>query len=306
MAQADTLSTAGKVALVGFGEAGQAMVKGWGPDRARSVWAYDIKTDHADDAVRAAKRADYAHWNVTGCNAPAQAVEGAPLVVSLVTADQALVAAQSVAPHLAPGALFVDGNSCAPGTKRQSAAAVEDAGGRYVDMAVMGPVHPRLHKVPLLLSGPHAADGAAALEALDMEPVVVDGPVGAASTTKMVRSVMLKGLEALFLECVLAGRRAGVAEAVLASLDVTYPEIDFTGKAAYMLERAATHGVRRAAEMREVAKTVADLGLPPRMARATVDWQQQIGDLAVVAGKAGFADLADALLARLPDQAETE
>ena len=85
----------------------------------------------------------------------------------------------------------------------------------------------------------------------------------------------MKGLEALVCECVLAGAKAGVIETVLDSLDDTYPGFDWRKRSAYMLERMMTHGVRRAAEMREVALTVDLLGLDGAMSRASVGWQQR-------------------------------
>lgn len=286
-----------RTAFIGFGEAASAFVSGWGGERAALVRAYDIKTDHPDEAVRAAKAADYRRAGVTGCATLAEALDGAGLVFSLVTADQAARAAAAAAPLLAEGALFLDGNSCAPGTKRRSAQAVEAAGrGRYVDLAVMAPVHPKRHKTPLLVSGEHAGPAVERLRALAMEPALAEGPVGTASSIKMIRSIMMKGMEALFAECVLAGRKAGVDEVVLDSLDVTFPGFDFKAKAAYMLERSMTHGIRRAAEMREVALTVAELDLPNDMASATVAWQQRMGDLKLDAGNGDHRVRADLVL----------
>ena len=118
-------------------------------------------------------------------------------------------------PGLANGALFLDCDSCAPQTKERTAKEVDAAGARYVDVAVMAPVHPRLHRTPLLISGMHAKDAAGALAALDMSATIHDGPVGSSSAIKMIRSIMMKGLEALVCECVLAGRKAGVIETVL-------------------------------------------------------------------------------------------
>lgn len=287
------------IACIGFGEAASAFVAGWGPERAAAIRVFDIKTDAADAAVAAGKRADYGRAGVVGCDTLAGALDGATVVFCLVTADQAARAAADAAPLLAPGALFLDCNSCAPGTKARSAAVVEAAGARYVDVAVMAPVHPKLHKTPLLLSGPHADAAADVLGRLDMSAKIAQGPVGRASSIKMVRSIMMKGMEALFAECVLAGRRAGVDDVVLDSLDVTYPGFDFKAKAAYMLERSMTHGIRRAAEMREVAKTVEELGLPNGMAAATVEWQQRIGDLALDAGDGDYVERADKVLAGL-------
>jgi 3-hydroxyisobutyrate dehydrogenase-like beta-hydroxyacid dehydrogenase len=297
-------STPRSIAFLGFGEAARAFLDGWrtGPDFRARISAYDIKTDSPDERVRAAKRADYGSANVPGASTAPEAVKGAEAVFSVVTADQAHEAALAALPGLARGALFSDCDSCAPPTKARTAHEVEAAGGRYVDVAVMAPVHPRLHRTPLLISGPHAEAAAAALASLGMSVKIYEGPVGAASSVKMIRTIMMKGLEALVLECVLAGRKAGVIEAVLDSLDDTYPGFDWKTKSAYMLERVMTHGIRRAAEMREVALTVDLLGLKGEMSRACVGWQQAIGELGLRVAKADaddYAVLADHILAKL-------
>ncbi|MEE3046781.1 MAG: DUF1932 domain-containing protein [Pseudomonadota bacterium] len=288
--------TINTIAFLGFGEAAQAFVKGWGHDIVPVTRAFDIKTTSADTAIREAKNADYVAAGVTGAVSGQVALSGAELVFSLVTADQAATVARDAAASIEPGALFFDCNSCAPGTKRRNAELIEAAGAKYVDMAVMAPVYPKLHKTPILLSGPHAGAAKPVLESLGMEPGIAGETVGAGSAIKMVRSVMMKGLEALFAECVLAGRRAGVDETVLASLDKTYPGFDFMEKAAYMLERSMTHGIRRAAEMEEVALTVEELGLNNGMAKATVDWQRTIGELKLDAGDLGYRERADMIL----------
>ncbi len=272
-----------KVTLIGFGEAGQAYAQGWNglgaAAPAFSIAAFDTKTASPDVSVCDAKLADYQTYKVDGCREISQSLKDANVIISLVTADQAYEAACNAAKHLEEGALFFDGNSCAPSTKVQSAKAIESAGGRYVDMAIVAPVHPTLHQTPVLLSGPHAKEAMQEVGYLNLAAKQIDGPVGRASAIKMTRSIMMKGLEALMLECVLAGRKAGVEDTVLESLEVTYPGFGWKDRAAYMFERVMTHGKRRAAEMREVAITVADLELNNGMTTATVDWHQQIGDL---------------------------
>lgn len=291
----DAARPAPDAALIGFGEAGQAFAAGWRSEGADAIAAYDIKT--ADPETAEAKRADYERARVTGRNTLAEALADARLVVSVVTADQARAAAEAAAPLLARRALYLDCNSCAPSTKQGSAAIIESAGGRYVDVAVMAPVHLWRHKTAMLVSGPHAEAAAHAMEALGMAPRVVEGGVGAASSIKMIRSVMIKGLEALTIECILSAVKAGVDKEVLASLDATFPGFDWTAKSAYMLERAATHGVRRAAEMREVALTIDDLGLMGRMSRAAAERQDEIGRLRVRAEEnEDYAALARRLL----------
>ena len=243
----DSTISSGSIAFLGFGEAAQAFLAGWrtkGDFKAR-ICAYDIKTDSNNSEVRTAKRADYAAAKVLGASTAAEAVTGAEAVFSVVTPDQAHEAAIAALPGLAKGAFLFDCDSCAPQTKLRTAQEVEAAGGRYVDVAVMAPVHPRLHRTPLLISGPHVEAASAALASLGMSARIYEGPVGAASAVKMIRSVMMKGLEALVCECVLSGRKAGVIETVLDSLDETYPGFDWKKRSAYMLERVMTHGLRR-------------------------------------------------------------
>jgi 3-hydroxyisobutyrate dehydrogenase-like beta-hydroxyacid dehydrogenase len=300
---------ADRIAFLGFGEAAQAFLEGWRtqPHFATHVTAYDLKTDSADPQVRDAKSDDYFAACVEGAATAPDALADAPLVFSLVTADQAEAAALAALPGLAGDAFFFDCNSCAPQTKARSASRVEAAGGRYVDVAVMSPVHPRLHRAPLLISGPHAEAAAAALRSLDMAPKIHQGPVGSSSAIKMIRSVMIKGLEALACECALAGRAAGVDAVVLASLEETFPGFGWKTRVAYMMERVTTHGVRRAAEMREVALTVDQLGLDGAMSRGAVAWQQRIGELGLRAAdgdSSDYRDLADRILSALDSHGE--
>jgi 3-hydroxyisobutyrate dehydrogenase-like beta-hydroxyacid dehydrogenase len=183
--------------------------------------------------------------------------------------------AEDYAGWLREGALFCDMNSVAPQTKRAAAHAVEAAGGRYVDVAVLAPVHPARLKVPLLVSGPAAPEAAQALgEAGFVNVRVVGDEVGRASAIKMIRSVMVKGVEALTAEMMLAATRAGVVEEVLASLDASEKTDSWLSRAAYNIERMTTHGLRRAAEMEESARTLEDLGVEPLMTRGTVARQR--------------------------------
>lgn len=261
-----------RIALIGFGEAGQAFAGGAG----WNACAYDRKTD--DGTTRAAKLADYAAAGVAGAETLADALAGAAAVLSLVTADQALLAARSAAPLIGGDTLFCDLNSVAPDTKREAAQVIEAAGGRYVDVAVMSPVDPAKRTTPLLVGGPHADAGAAMLRQLGFAKVrVVAGPVGAASSIKMIRSVMVKGLEALTTEMVLAAEAAGVRGEVIASLNASWPGTDWAEKADYNLDRMMVHGLRRAAEMEEVVKTLDALGTGSVMTRGTVERQRRIG-----------------------------
>lgn len=249
------------ISLIGFGEAAQAFAAGAG----WSARGFDI----ADQS------ADYARLGVTASRDNAGALAGAPLVLSLVTAASALTAARDAAPHLAPAALWLDMNSIAPATKRAAAAVIEAADGHYVDCAVMAPVNPLARAVPILLAGRHAAAGADALAAAGFTSVrIVAGPVGSAAAIKMVRSVVIKGIEALTAECLFAAHRAGITAEVLASLGP-----DWAAKADYNLDRMLAHGIRRADEMDEVVAMLLDLGVEPSMSRGAAAQQRALGSI---------------------------
>ena len=283
---------ANKVALVGFGEAARAFAEGWGVMRPSNLSVSDLRHD---EEIHAAARSCGARFTTN----KAEALAGAQVVFCLVTADQALEAAEQSAPFLSPGTLWFDGNSCAPDTKRRAGTVIEAAGGAYVDMAIMSPVHPKKHRVPILLSGPHSLAAQKILEELGMSGTVMGLEIGRASTIKMLRSVMIKGLEALSAECFLAARAAGVEVEVLATLQASDPGFNWAARGAYNLERMIVHGGRRAAEMNEVANTVADLGLSPDMSRATQEWQARIAALKLNPGEDNLGERADRILAGL-------
>lgn len=257
------------------------------PDLARRVRAFDIKTL---GPASQSKRDDYTKTGVGGADSVREAIKDAGIIVSLVTADQASAAAAGAAIALARGAMFFDMNSVAPETKRAAARLIEAAGGRYLDVAIMAPVHPAGAAVPLLVSGIEAEAGAQAPSELGFADVrLVPGGVGSAASIKMIRSVIVKGIEALTAECVLAAASAGVLEEVLASLDAAPVRGTWEACADYNLDRMMAHGLRRAAEMEEVARTLDALGTGSVMTRGTVERQRVIGGCGFSQPPAGLA-----------------
>jgi 3-hydroxyisobutyrate dehydrogenase-like beta-hydroxyacid dehydrogenase len=226
------------ISFIGFGELGQRFARDLAarPDVALS--AYDIVFD--DPAKRDACRAAAASRNVTPSPSLPAVCLGAAIVISAVTADQVEAVAATAAQHLTPGQIFLDVNSASPATKRRAAKLVE-------------------------------ASGAEVLNAIGMNlsPVAVEH--GKASAIKLCRSIMIKGLEALIVDSARASKHWGVEREVYASLTGTFPSIDWPRLADDMAERVATHGRRRAAEMREAADMLAEIDIDPGLARAVSD-----------------------------------
>jgi 3-hydroxyisobutyrate dehydrogenase-like beta-hydroxyacid dehydrogenase len=262
-----------RVSFIGFGEAGQAIASGLRDSGIERIAAWDILfPENQGERLKAAGEQIGVH-----CAASAQdAVTETDMVISAVTAASSLEAARSVEPHPAGNAYYLDINSVSPGRKQETEKLLGEKA-RYVDVAVVAPIHPARHRTPLLIAGPHAEAASPLLRELDMQLRVVGDTVGAAAAIKMIRSVMIKGIEALTLECFLAASRAGLLDEVTASLKNNYPGLDWPTMSEYNLERMASHGERRAAEMEESAATLRELGLNPLMVDATVARQREMG-----------------------------
>ncbi|HYG86903.1 MAG TPA: DUF1932 domain-containing protein [Azospirillum sp.] len=264
------------IAFIGFGEVGRIFARDLRTAGVSEIRAFDIAFADAESAQLRNARAQ----GVEVCSDAPTAVRGAPLVISAVTAGSALDAARSVVPGIGGDAFFLDVNSVSPSIKRDAATVVNGAGGRYVESAVMSSVPPHGLQTPMLLGGRHAAAFAPLGEALGLAANVYSDKIGAASSVKMCRSVMIKGLEALVMECLVSARAYGVEADVLRSLSDTMPNTDWEQLAGYMIRRSLQHGRRRAEEMREVAKTVAETGCEPLMSLAIAarqDWAAGIG-----------------------------
>ncbi|MCE2657561.1 MAG: DUF1932 domain-containing protein [Rubrivivax sp.] len=283
-----------RITLIGYGEVGRILAEDLAPQGHRLV-AFDLKLADGRPVAQGDPLRRHAEaLGVLLAASHAEAVADAELVISAVTASQAVAVAQACAPALAQGAFFLDVNSASPGAKIEAAGRVDAAGGRYVEAAVMTSIPPYRLKVPMLLGGPWADALFPVLQGLGFAAQVSSPVLGVASATKMCRSVMVKGLEAMVIESFTAARHYGVEDAVIASLQETFPGIDWEKQGAYFFQRVIEHGRRRSEEVREVAHTVREAGLLPHSAAGTAErqaWMADCADAGVFGtrGSPGFA-----------------
>ncbi|MCG6876143.1 MAG: DUF1932 domain-containing protein [Betaproteobacteria bacterium] len=280
-----------RIGLIGYGEVGKIFAQALREGGAAWVGAYDILLK--DAATAAGMRAYAEQAGVATLDSAATLLDRAEIVISAVTASQALAVATEAAAAIRPGTWFLDVNSASPGTKSAAARAIDGAGGRYVESAMMTSVPPYGIRVPMLLGGPHASEAARLLGPLGFSMEVASEEIGVASAIKMCRSVFIKGFEAIVIESYTAARRYGVEAHVLASLSETFPAIDWEKQGAYLFSRVARHGRRRAEEMREAAVTVQEAGLAPHMAAASADRQDMVAGLAAQGAFAGMEEAGD-------------
>jgi 3-hydroxyisobutyrate dehydrogenase-like beta-hydroxyacid dehydrogenase len=281
-----------RVCLLGFGEVGQALAVDLSARGVSELLAWDILFPVPDSPPRRAAIIQ----EVSAATSAQEAVTEADLVISAVTAAQDVAAARSVVLHLKRKAYFLDVNSVSPAVKVETSEIVEAADGRYIEAAIMSPINPQRASSPMLLGGPHAAEFLPLARQLGFSGAsVFSDRIGSASAAKMCRSVIVKGMEALLGESLLAARRYGVEEAVLDSLGAVLVRDDWHAQARYMISRSLIHGRRRAEEMREVARTIVEAGFEPRMSSACAVWQDWAAAHRAAAAHEDLNDMLDSI-----------
>ncbi len=284
------MSGAPDICLIGFGEVGQVLASDIG-GKARSISAWDILFADPDSAPSKA-----AGKVRKGANAK-NAAENADIIISAVTAAQTISAVTSVTGAIKKDAIFLDLNSASPGVKTKAAADINEAGGRYVEAAVMSPIGPKRIACPMLFGGPYAEAFLPLIHDLGFAGAkIFSEEYGKASAAKMCRSIMVKGVEALLTESLLSARHYGVENTVITSLSDLFPGPDWNELSTYMISRALEHGKRRAEEMREVAKTVEEAGVSPLMSSACAERQDRSAGFRYALTETTLPDMLDSII----------
>jgi 3-hydroxyisobutyrate dehydrogenase-like beta-hydroxyacid dehydrogenase len=262
-----------KIAFIGFGEVGQLFTEQLSRRPDVEIAVYDVLFD--DGLAGADLKRTAARSGAHAAESSAGACQGSHFVISAVTAYSAVTAAREASAALDRSQIYIDLNSVSPSTKRLVGEEAARHGAGFVEFAVMAPVAGPGIAVPILAGGRQAEAVAAALNPLGMSITPASSEIGVASATKLCRSIVIKGMEALMVDLNLAAERAGVMPAVLASLTASYPGIDWADVAKVMPSRVRRHGIRRAAEMREASRMMAEMGLDGSLAQAIAERQER-------------------------------
>lgn len=282
------------IGFIGFGEAAFHIASGLRAAGVLKIAAYDI---NASDPKLGPKIQQHSRESHTPLTSLSELCLGADTLISAVTASSARDAAERTLPHLSARHTYVDINSISPHLKQEIDGLIRSSGAAFVEAAVMAPVPPYGHRVPMLLGGAAAQKFADAMAPFGMHLEIVSQDVGQAIAVKMCRSIIVKGLEALLFECVMGANKYGAEERVFASLQESFPGMDWKKLADYMVGRVVVHGERRAREMEEVAETLRSSGVEPIMAEATArlqDWSARL-DLKSAFGPGGPATYKEVL-----------
>jgi 3-hydroxyisobutyrate dehydrogenase-like beta-hydroxyacid dehydrogenase len=286
------------ISLIGFGEVGQILAADLHSLPPVRLTAWDRLFPVPTSAPRlAAEKCP----SITVSGSLSEAIQDSSLVVSAVTAGECVAVATEAARTLRADTYFLDLNSVSPGTRNEAALIIQAARGLYVEASVMSPIAPRGIASPIWLGGPYARDFLPIAHSLGFLGAIAYSPtIGKASAAKMCRSVVVKGIEALLTESLVTAHRHGVEDSVLRSLRDLFPVADWTALARYMISRSVQHGERRAEEMREAARTVAEAGIEPWMSRACVERQQWAAKYTEALEKESLSEMLQHVLAHVP------
>ncbi|MEE2699046.1 MAG: DUF1932 domain-containing protein [Pseudomonadota bacterium] len=255
------------IGFLGFGEAAACIAEGLTIAGNLQITAFDIHPRPNQNGVRITQSIE-------------DMLKSSDIVFSAVTCTVAIDAARQAAPYLTDKKIFVDINSVSPETKITIGKIIENSGALYVEAAIMAAVPSLKHKVPMLLSGKAAGGFIDAMEPHGMKLENLGPDLGRASAIKMFRSIIVKGMEALFQECILGAEHYGVAKKVLDSISDGFSGSNWDQMAHYLIGRTALHGERRAHEMKEVASTLRTIGVEPLMTEAAekrIQWAAKKG-----------------------------
>jgi len=250
---------------------------------------------------------------VTLVNTLAELAAGSDLIMSAVTAASTLDVVQRTAPHLTLRHMFVDMNSASPEVKERAAEMCGARGATFVDCVILGGPSMLKHHVLLWTSAPGAAEFARVMNKYHMQIRVIDGPAGAAARIKLLRSILMKSLEAALWETALAAHKAGLDDVVREVAFEWMDTMKFSFFANRLICTGALHDRRRVEELDEVVGMVRKLGMEPMVAEAA---RRRLAGIAALGLKDYFnaeepkdyrkvLEAVDALVARRAERSKT-
>ena len=267
-----------RLGIIGFGEVGSTLGRGLRHEGLIEIAAYDKYAFEGPFANLIQERASSA--DVPLVRSPAELASRSDIIVGVTPGKASLESAEAFAPHLLREHTFVDLASATPKVKQTVASALQASSAQVADAAIMGTPHADGYHLPILSSGPAAAQFRDWMNPWGLKIEHVNGDIGAASGIKIMRSVIAKGLEALLIECMLGSSRYGIDAVVLRSFASFISSRPFEDMANFFLVTDVIHAERRSQEAHMAADALDEIGIDPVMTRATaerLEWVARLG-----------------------------
>ena len=258
-----------KLGFIGFGEVGFEMAKGYGKEGLEGILAFDVMQGHAVYGSLVKERVEAS--GVTLVASPEEVLQQVDVAIVAVPGDKALQTAKGIKSLLQRGTIYVDVSAASPGVKRAIWEEIKDSGVAFVDGAMLGPLPVYQHKVPTLISGNGSDLFLELMRPYHMDLEKVSDVPGEATGIKLIRSIFMKGLPALFVEVLEAASIMKVDHLVLKSLATTMNACSFEQTFNRLVTGSAVHAERRAHEMENVIEMLESIDVKPTMSQATFE-----------------------------------
>ncbi|MGG0251693.1 NAD(P)-binding domain-containing protein [Peribacillus frigoritolerans] len=256
-----------RVGIIGFGEVGQVFAKGL-LEKTKHVFIYDILLEKNKNLITDKIN----NIGVQAVDGIEQIGECCTLIISLVNSSASEVVAAEVAKGIRKGTVFLDLTTSTPLVKSKSEKIIVSNGGIYVDASIMGTVATEQQQVPLLIAGEQSVKVQALLNSLGFNCQAINHPNGGAASIKLLRSIFMKGLEALILETMITAKNYGVSDEVMQSISKTINNNDFTTFANALITTHVIHKNRRYKEVLDSCNLIKEAGLSPFVTEGVISF----------------------------------
>jgi len=258
-----------RIGIVGYGEAGQAIAQGLCSNRGSSISVFDIKFN--DEELRESLRLRAQEQGVIVEDDMGSLIANNGMILSLVTGEVATQVVRDSLSFIKEGKVYVDMNTVSPRKKILMGELIEQKGGSFIEVAILGAIASYGFKSPMLVCGKRANQLVNVFAKMGFNVKFVSTEIGKASYLKMLRSVFAKGVEALLLEMLVAAKRCDLVEPLMGAIVEHMDHSSFNDIANTWLTTNAIHAERRTEEMEHVIETLNELNMKPIMAEAIRD-----------------------------------
>jgi 3-hydroxyisobutyrate dehydrogenase-like beta-hydroxyacid dehydrogenase len=266
-----------RLGFIGFGEAAFELSTGLRQEGIETIFAHDVMVNHPTFGAQIKERASQAQVQILAT--PEDVLKQVEVVIVAVPADKAYGVSEELKPHLKKDCVYVDVSASTPEVKQNIAKNIEQNGVLFVDAAMMGSLPVNKHKVPILASGGGADQFISLMAPYGMVIRKVSGNPGEASAVKLIRSIHMKGVVALYLELLEAAHSFNVEKLVLESLSDTLDGKSFEQTMNRLVTGTSIHALRRSIELDGSIQMLEASNIDSSMSKAAKEKLQHLAEL---------------------------
>jgi 3-hydroxyisobutyrate dehydrogenase-like beta-hydroxyacid dehydrogenase len=263
--------------FIGFGEAAFELAIGLKQQGFGKIMAFDPLWNVPSYSSLVLSRAETAQVELVKTSE--EVLQTVNLVIVAVPADKALDVSNQLKPHIQDGCVYIDVSASKPDVKREVAANVNKNGGKFVDAAMMGPLPVYKHKVPILASGDGVDVFIKTMAAYEMNITKVSEVPGEATAVKLIRSIHMKGVVALYLELLEAAHEFNVDRLVIDSLSETMNGRTFEETMNRLVTGTSIHALRRSIELGGTIEMLDFANIDSTMSKAAKEKIERVAEL---------------------------